>query len=75
MLGRDVKVEPVIDNSGGDIELASARPLHAVNGYRVMFDLKPKAGSREPINLRVFLRADGRALSETWLYQWSPPGG
>ncbi|MBX3685291.1 MAG: glucan biosynthesis protein D [Rhodocyclaceae bacterium] len=75
MLGRDVKVEPVIDSSGGEIELASARPLHAVNGYRVMFDLKPKAGSREPINLRVFLRADGRALSETWLYQWSPPGG
>ena len=34
-----------------------------MNGYRVMFDLKPKAGSREPINLRVFLRADGRALS------------
>jgi len=30
--------------------------------------------SPEPIDLRLFLRdAKGHALTETWLYQWTPP--
>jgi glucans biosynthesis protein len=27
----------------------------------------------DPINLRLYLSTDGQALSETWLYQYSPP--
>ena len=27
----------------------------------------------EPINLRLFLSTEGQALSETWLYQYTPP--
>jgi glucans biosynthesis protein len=38
-----------------------------------MFDLRPVAGSTEPVDLRLFLRLDGRALTETWMYQWTPP--
>ena len=49
------------------------RPLAAVQGYRAIFDLRPGDDSTEPINLRLFLRLDGEALSETWLYQWTPP--
>jgi glucans biosynthesis protein len=26
-----------------------------------------------PIDLRLYLAADGQPLSETWLYQWTPP--
>jgi glucans biosynthesis protein len=26
----------------------------------------------EPINLRLYLRSDRQALTETWLYQWTP---
>lgn len=73
MLGRDVKVEPQITASRGEIEIPSARPLASINGFRVMFDLKPTDKKREPINLRVHLHADGLPLSETWIYQWSPP--
>jgi periplasmic glucans biosynthesis protein len=66
-------VEPVITASRGEIEIASARPLAAIAGYRVMFDLKPTDDRTEPVNLRVFLRLGGKTLSETWLYQWTPP--
>ena len=38
-----------------------------------MFDLRLTDDSVEPINLRLFLAADGQPLTETWLYQYSPP--
>lgn len=73
MIGQDVRVEPVITASRGEIEITSARPLEAVRGYRAMFDLKPTDDSLEPITLRLYLHANGQPLSETWLYQWTPP--
>ena len=66
-------VQPVITVSRGEIEIASARPLAALSGYRVIFDFKPTDDRTEPVNLRVFLRLSGKTLSETWLYQWTPP--
>jgi glucans biosynthesis protein len=74
MLGKHVKLEPVITASRGQIEIPSVRPLDAVQGYRVMFDLKPTDTSVAPVNLRLYLRADGQPLSETWLYQWTRDG-
>src|SRR5262249_21982670 len=72
MLGKDIEVEPVISASRGQIDIPSARPLEAVRGYRVMFDLKPTDDSPAPVNLRLYLRANNQPLSETWLYQWTP---
>jgi glucans biosynthesis protein len=66
------KVEPVISVSRGTVEITSARPLAAINGFRAMFDLVPDE-STEPISLRLFLSSDGQPLSETWLYEWIPP--
>ena len=71
-LAKNEAVEPVITASRGKIEIASARPLYEINGIRVMFDLRPDDGT-EPIDLRLFLRLDQQALSETWIYQWTPP--
>ncbi len=73
MLGKDTVVEAVITASRGKIELSSVRPLESIHGLRAMFDLKPSDTSMDPINLRLYLRANGQALSETWLYQWTPP--
>ncbi|MBS7456438.1 glucan biosynthesis protein [Coralloluteibacterium stylophorae] len=73
LLTRDTPVEPVITLDGGRVETVSARPLDAIDGYRVMFDLVPDPGRREQITVRMFLRAGGQPLSETWLYQFSPP--
>ncbi len=36
-----------------------------------MFDVVPDA-STEPVALRLFLRARGQALSETWPCDWTP---
>ncbi|MGN6702125.1 MAG: glucan biosynthesis protein [Burkholderiaceae bacterium] len=72
LLGADAKVEPVITASRGEVEITSARPLDAIQGWRAMFDLKPDA-SNAPIDLRLYLRLDGQALTETWMYQWAPP--
>ena len=78
LLGEHAKVEPVIEASRGEVEITSARPLWQVNGddisgWRAMFDLKPTDDSVEPINIRMYLRCDGQPLTETWLYQWTPP--
>lgn len=73
MLGKGSKVEPVITVSRGTVEITSVRPLASVNGLRAMFDLKPEDISTAPINLRLYLSLDGQPLSETWLYQWTPP--
>jgi glucans biosynthesis protein len=67
------KVEPVITASRGEVEITSARPLHPIRGYRAMFDLKPTDERTDPINLRLYLRYDGKPLTETWTYQWTPP--
>ena len=72
-LGRAARVTAVISASRGQIELPSARPLEAVRGWRALFDLKLVDDSVEPINLRLQLKADGRVLTETWIYQYTPP--
>lgn len=71
-LGSGAKVEAVIQASRGTLEITSARPLQAIDGWRAMFDLVPD-DSIEPINLRLFLTADGQPLTETWVYQYTPP--
>jgi len=55
------------------IEIASARALASTGGYRAMFDLRPEDDSPAPVELRLYLRVDGQPLTETWMYQWSPP--
>ncbi len=72
-LAGHARVEPVISTSRGRIELPSARPLTSVRGYRAMFDVRLLDDDAAPIDLRLFLRAGDRALTETWLYQWTPP--
>jgi glucans biosynthesis protein len=37
-----------------------------------MFDLVP-GDSVEPITIRLYLRLGQEALTETWIYQYTPP--
>ncbi|KAF1685336.1 glucan biosynthesis protein D [Pseudoxanthomonas broegbernensis] len=66
-------VEAVVEAGRGRVETVSARPLHAIDGYRAMFDVVPPDDSTAQLDLRLYLRSGGRALTETWLYQWNPP--
>jgi glucans biosynthesis protein len=72
-LAKGAKVETVVTASRGAIELASARPQVEMEGYRALFDLRPIDDSVEPIDLRLYLRLGHEALTETWVYQWTPP--
>lgn len=72
-LGTDQPIEAVITTSTGRTEITSARPLHSVEGYRAMFDLVPPDNSDAPINIELHLKAGDRIISETWMYQWTPP--
>ena len=66
------RVMPVISASRGHVELVSARALPPLKGWRARFDLVPDEAG-QPIDLRLFLSLDGQALSETWMYQYTPP--
>ena len=72
LLADDAEVEPVITASRGRIEITSARPLSSINGYRAMFDLVPD-DSLKPIDLKLQLKLGDQVLTETWLYQYTPP--
>lgn len=72
-LGEHARVEPIITASHGVIELTSARILRPIQGYRVMFDLRPNARDSTPVDLRLFLKVGDETLTETWMYQWTPP--
>jgi glucans biosynthesis protein len=71
-LAKDAKVEAIVSASRGLTEHASAHLVEPFHGYRALFDIKPD-DSVEPIDLRLFLRIEGRPLTETWTYQWTPP--
>ncbi len=73
LLAGNAQVEPVIWASRGKVEITSARPLNALRGWRAMFDLRPTDDLLDPVELRLFLRYQGRPLTETWTYQWTPP--
>ena len=72
-LAKDAAVEAVITASHGQTEHVTAHYVEEWNGYRALFDIRPPEDSIEPIDLRLFLRIDGRPLTETWIYLWSPP--
>ncbi len=71
-LAPDAPVEAVITTSRGTVEHVTAHYVPEFRGYRALFDIKPDERT-DPIDLRMFLRIRGHALTETWAYQWTPP--
>jgi len=41
--------------------------------WRAQFDLT--VDGADPVEMRLYLKSGGQTLSETWLYQYHPPGG
>jgi glucans biosynthesis protein len=73
-LDRSSGVEAVVGASRGTVGFTVAYPIAEASGWRVMFDLDigPPGDDDEPIDLRMYVRHDGRAMSETWIYQAFP---
>jgi glucans biosynthesis protein len=65
-------VEVAVTASAGEIIHSHAEPHPAIGGFRAVFDIKPKDNA--VADLRVYLRARGQALSETWLFPWRMEG-
>ena len=66
----ETKVEPVISTSRGEILHPAARPVVGGDTWRCNFDIK--VDGKEPVNLRLFLKDAKGALTETWIYQYTP---
>lgn len=73
LIAGKTEVRAEISVSRGKVEITSARPLDAIRGYRAMFDIVPPDDTTTPIDIRLYLSANGQPMTETWLYQWTPP--
>ena len=73
-LDRSSGVEAEVQASRGTIGLTAVYPIATKEGWRVTFDLDigPDEGDNAPIDLRMFVHLDDRAMSETWIYQVFP---
>jgi periplasmic glucans biosynthesis protein len=72
-LARDANVEAVIGTTrGSTTEHVTTHYVEEFKGYRALFDVRPPDDSNDPVDLRLYLRIDGRPLTETWIYQWTP---
>jgi glucans biosynthesis protein len=70
---RGVRPEPVVTVSRGSLEgyrNTEAVPNDVPGHWRTQFDLRVTGA--EPVEMRCYLRLDGRPASETWLYQYHP---
>jgi periplasmic glucans biosynthesis protein len=67
-----VKPEPVLWASRGTFSyiFTEAVPDDVPGHWRAQFDFTVNGG--EPVEMRLFLRAGEKILSETWLYQYHP---
>lgn len=63
-------VDMVVTASRGEIRRPYALKIVGTPYWRGAFDLI--AEGEAPVELRAFLRLDGRALTETWAYQYWP---
>lgn len=68
--GDTVKAEPVVTASAGTISGAFMEPIPGTKRWRAIFDLTPPEGSTDPVELRLYIRGNGDAMTETWLYQF-----
>lgn len=66
----ETKVEPVITTSRGEILQPAARPVVGGDTWRCNFDLRVEGA--DPVDLRLFLKDAKGALTETWIYQFTP---
>ncbi|MFO1126802.1 MAG: glucan biosynthesis protein [Methylocystis sp.] len=65
------QIEAVATTSTGRLLRASVAANPHIGGLRALFDVSVKPG--QTADLRLFLRAHGRTLTETWTYPWTAP--
>ena len=61
----------MVSASRGKIDNAYVIKVMGTDRWRALFDLAAEGSA--PVDLRLFLKLGDKTLSETWLYQYSPP--
>jgi glucans biosynthesis protein len=64
-------IKPMVTASRGKVGNAYVIKVVGTDRWRALFDVH--APKRDQIDLRCFLSLDGKALTETWIYQFFPP--
>lgn len=67
-LGKPENVQVIASASVGKITRTTLIPNPEINGFRAMFDVEAPVG--QITDLRAFLKAGTRTLTETWTYPW-----
>jgi glucans biosynthesis protein len=65
-------IEVVVSPSRGTVDNVYSHRVVGTKRWRAFVDLAP--GGREPVDIRLYLRLDGKPLTETWLWQYIPAG-
>jgi glucans biosynthesis protein len=63
------QVQVVPTTSAGKITHTFIVPNEHIRGFRAAFDVKLEPG--QSTDLRVYLRAGNKALTETWTHPWT----
>lgn len=66
-LGQDDGVEAVVSASSGKVSGVYALPVVGTKRWRAFFDFE--ATGEAAVDMRLFLKAGDKTLTETWLYQ------
>lgn len=69
-LPADAKIRGEVSSSNGKIHDVVSQPNPHTGGWRLSFVLEPKKAT--VVELRARLMHEQEALSETWLYRWTP---
>lgn len=59
-------------SENGRIVECQVFPTPFKGAWRVILKMEPKAGNKDPIDLRCTLKHGQDVLAETWTYHWSP---
>jgi len=65
----------VIANCSGNAAILNSQVNRCpeLGTWRAILKMQPKQGNADPVDLRCTLQRGTNVLSETWVYQWSPP--
>ena len=67
---RAAGLKPTVTATNGAVSGVRGFPGRDAKTYSVVFELEP--GTDQSSELRLLLEAQGKPVSETWLYRWTP---
>ena len=64
------KIKGVVSAEKAEIRNIVTQPNPQTGGWRLSFEMPVKG--KDPVELRASLMQDDQAISEVWIYRWTP---